>query len=179
MQVKACTDESNVHPVHCKDCSGLLGFQDPQTQGLRLQKLDLSINTPDSSTGKTFTPEQWFSCYLNFVMETQGVRKFVFSSLPYELWVFSTNLAYSALYRPTPTQAMKVLYREREGDEDVDTMKAANLLVETLTLTARLEEMLWECLGKQNELLPESLRKFVGWNVAVLPTFQSEDARIK
>lgn len=37
--------------------------------------------------------------------------------------------------------------------------------------------MLKECLGEQNEMLPEGLRKFMDWKVAVLPRVVEEIGR--
>jgi hypothetical protein len=67
---------------------------------------------------------------------------------------------------------MKVLFRAREGGQDVETLRAANLLIETLTLSPNMEESLYQVLQKENSKLPQSLKSFMGWNVAVLPLVQ-------
>lgn len=129
------------------------------------------------STTQSYDAAYWFSCYLNQAIETQGVRKFVFPTLPYEIWVFSTNLAYSSLDSPEPKQAMKVLFRARVGDQDVEMLRAANLLVETLTLSPIMENLLHKVLQQENTKLPESLRSFMGgWEVAVLPVLYSSSS---
>jgi hypothetical protein len=64
---------------------------------------------------------------------------------------------------------MKVLFRGREEGRDVEVLRAENLLIETLSLGRGMEELLYQVLKEENEKLPGSLRRFVGWEVAVLP----------
>jgi hypothetical protein len=66
---------------------------------------------------------------------------------------------------------MKVLFRGREEGRDVEVLRAENLLIETLSLGRGMEELLYQVLKEENEKLPGSLRRFVGWEVAVLPVF--------
>jgi hypothetical protein len=74
---------------------------------------------------------------------------------------------------------MKVLYRTRQGSQHVETLRAANLLIETLTLTPRMEKLLLNVLQRQNMSLPESLRSFHEWDVAVLPTIHAKEVRVE
>jgi hypothetical protein len=104
------------------------------------------------------------------------VRKFIFASLPHELWVFSTNLAFSTLESSEPGRAMKVLFRGREEGKDVEVLRAENLLIETLSLGSSMEELLYQVLKQENEKLPQSLRGFMGWEVAVLPMLYSSSS---
>jgi hypothetical protein len=67
---------------------------------------------------------------------------------------------------------MKVLFRAREGGQDVEMLRAANLLIETLTLSPNMEKLLYQVLHKENSKLPQSLKNFMGWEVAVLPLVQ-------
>lgn len=176
-QTQASTNDE-IPQLHCKTCASPLGTQDPQTQGLRLQKPHLAISS-HSTTAQAFAPVQWFSSYLTSTIESQGVRKFNFATLPHELWVFSTDIAFASLDSPTPKQGIKVLFRKREGDRDVETMRAANLLIETLTLGQGLEGLLMQCLRERNSLLPQNLRSFVGWEVAVLPLLQGRGPKVE
>lgn len=141
-----------------------------------MQKPYLALFSQQDSTIRSYDAAHWFSCYLNQVIETQGVRKFVFPTLPYETWVFSTNLAYSSLECPEPKQAMKVLFKAREGGQDVEMLRASNLLIETLTLSPSLEKLLYQVLQEENAKLPESLQNLMGWQVAVLPVLYSSDS---
>jgi len=175
-QYRSVENDDNIHQAHCKSCDTVLGHRDPQTEGVRLQKPYLALSFKKNSTTHSHEAAYWFSCYLNQAIETQGVRKFVFSTLPYEIWVFSTNLAYSSLDCPEPKQAMKVLYRARQGGQDVETLRAANLLIETLTLSPTMEKSLYQILQRENSKLPESLRSFMGWEVAVLPVLYSSSS---
>jgi len=154
----------------------VLGHRDPQTEGVRLQKPFLALSFKKDSTTQFYDAAYWFSCYLNQAIETQGVRKFVFPTLPYEIWVFSTNLAYSSLDCPDPKQAMKVLFRAREGGQDVEMLRAANLLIETLSLSPIMEKLLYQILQRENSKLPGSLKNFMGWEVAVLPVLYSSNS---
>ncbi|KAI4727313.1 hypothetical protein E4T49_04929 [Aureobasidium sp. EXF-10728] len=174
VECRSSENGDNIHQAHCKSCDAILGYRDPQTEGLRLQKPYLALSSKRDSSPQSYDATHWFSCYLNQAIESQGVRKFVFPTLPYEIWVFSTNLAYSSSACPEPTQAMKVLFRAREGDQDVETLRAANLLIETLTLSPILEKLLHEVLQRKNSELPESLKVFMGWKVAVLPVLYSD-----
>jgi hypothetical protein len=149
----------------------VLGHHDPLTSGLRLLKPYLSLSSKNHPTTTSFPPSNLISSYLLQTIETLGVRKFIFATLPHELWIFSTNLAFSKLDSPQPKQAMKVLFRGREEGKDVEVMRAENLLIETLSLGAGMEELLYQVLKEENEKLPGSLRRFVGWEVAVLPVF--------
>ena len=72
---------------------------------------------------------------------------------------------------------MKVLFRTRQGDQDVETLRAANLLIETLTLSPMLEKLLYQVLQRENFKLPDRLKKFMGWEVAVLPVLYKADAK--
>ncbi|CAD0111606.1 unnamed protein product, partial [Aureobasidium uvarum] len=173
VECRSSENSDNIHQAHCKTCDTLLGYRDPQTEGVRLQKPYLALSSKKDSTLQSYDAADWFSYCLNQAIETQGVRKFVFPALPYEIWVFSTNLAYSSSACPDPKQAMKVLFRAREGDQDVETLRAANLLIETLTLPPILEKLLYEVLQQKNSELPESLKVFMGWKVAVLPVLYS------
>ncbi|KAI4734852.1 hypothetical protein E4T50_14631 [Aureobasidium sp. EXF-12298] len=171
-QYRPVENDDNIHQAHCKTCDTVLGHRDPQTEGVRLQKPYLALSSKNDSTKQSYDAAYWFSCYLNQAIESQGVRKFVFSTLPYEIWVFSTNLTYSSLGCPEPKQAMKVLFRAREGGQDVEMLRAANLLIETLTLSPNMEKLLYQVLQKENSKLPQSLKNFMGWEVAVLPLVQ-------
>lgn len=75
--------------------------------------------------------------------------------------------------------AMKVLFREREGGSgsgnDVEVLRRENLLIEMLSLGRELEGELLECLRGARDVLPQGLRKFVGWEVAVLPVLREVD----
>ncbi|THZ25518.1 hypothetical protein D6C91_02939 [Aureobasidium pullulans] len=177
VEFRSSENGDNVHEVNCITCDTALGHRDPQTEGVRLQKPYLALSQGGSRTTRSYDPAHWFSCYLNQAIETQGVRKFVFSTLPYEIWVFSTNLAYASLEYPEPKQAMKVLFRTRQGDQDVETLRAANLLIETLTLSPMLEKLLYQVLQRENSKLPDSLKNFVGWEVAVLPVLYKADVK--
>lgn len=176
-QYRSVENDDNIHQAHCKNCDAVLGHRDPQTEGVRLQKPYLALSSAKDNTTHSHDAAYWFSCYLNQAIETQGVRKFVFPILPYEIWVFSTNLAYSSLDCPEPKQAMKVLYRAREGGQDVETLRAANLVIETLTLSPIMEKSLHQILQQENFKLPESLRSFMGWEVAVLPVLYSSSIK--
>lgn len=90
--------------------------------------------------------------------------------------MFSTNLAYSSLECPEPKQAMKVLFKAREGGQNVETLRAGNLLIETLSLSPSLEELFYQVLQQENAKLPESLQNLMGWQVAVLPVLYSSDS---
>lgn len=158
-------------------CDTALGHRDPQTEGIRLQKPYLALSQGESRITRSYDPAHWFSCYLNQAIETLGVRKFVFPTLPYEIWVFSTNLAYASLVYPEPKQAMKVLFRKRQGDQDVETLRAANLLIETLTLSPMSEKLLSQVLQRENFKLPMSLKSFMDWDVAVLPVLYKADVK--
>jgi hypothetical protein len=138
-----------------------------------LQKPYLALSSQRDSTISSYDAAHWFSCYLHQAIETQGVRKFVFPILPHEIWVFSTNLAFSSLECPEPKQAMKVLFKAREGGHDVETLRAGNLLIETLTLSPSLEELFYSVLQQENAKLPGSLQVLMGWQVAVLPVLYS------
>ncbi|THW97480.1 hypothetical protein D6D18_05514 [Aureobasidium pullulans] len=177
VEFRSSENGDNVHEVYCITCDTALGHRDPQTEGIRLQKPYLALSQGGSRTTRSYDPAHWFSCYLNQAIETQGVRKFVFSTLPYEIWVFSTNLAYASLEYPEPKQAMKVLFRTRQGDQDVETLRAANLLIETLTLSPMLEKLLYQVLQRENFKLPDSLKNFMGWEVAVLPVLYKADVK--
>lgn len=72
---------------------------------------------------------------------------------------------------------MKVLFRKREGSQDVEMLRAANLLIETLTLSPITEKLLYGTLQQENTKLPESLKRFMGWNVAVLPVLYSSNSK--
>ncbi|KAG9853492.1 hypothetical protein KCU98_g3822, partial [Aureobasidium melanogenum] len=174
--VESLEDKDNIHQVNCKNCDTILGYRDPQTEGIRLQKPYLALSSQRDSTIRSHDAAHWFSCYLHQAIETQGVRKFVFPTLPHEIWVFSTNLAYSSLECPEPKQAMKVLFKAREGGQDVETLRAGNLLIETLTLSPSLEELFYSVLQQENAKLPESLQNLMGWQVAVLPVLYSSDS---
>lgn len=175
-QYRTFENDDSIHQAHCRNCEAVLGHRDPQTAGVRLQKPYLALSSKKDSTTRSYDAAYWFSCYLNQAIETQGVRKFVFSTLPYEIWVFSTNLAYSSLDSPDPKQAMKVLFGTREGDQDVEMLRAANLLVETLTLSPIMEKLLHQVLQRENSTLPESLKNFMDWEVAVLPVLYDSDS---
>jgi hypothetical protein len=71
---------------------------------------------------------------------------------------------------------MKVLFRGREEGRDVEVLRAENLLIETLSLGRGMEELLYQVLKEENEKLPGSLRRFVGWEVAVLPILYSSSS---
>lgn len=71
---------------------------------------------------------------------------------------------------------MKVLFKAREGGHDVETLRAGNLLIETLTLSPSLEELFYSVLQQENARLPESLQVLMGWQVAVLPVLYSSDS---
>ncbi|KAG9517019.1 hypothetical protein KCV07_g6482, partial [Aureobasidium melanogenum] len=169
-------ENDNIHQVNCKNCDTVLGYRDPQTEGIRLQKPYLALSSQRDSIICSYDAAHWFSCYLHQAIETQGVRKFVFPTLPHEIWVFSTNLAYSSLESPAPKQAMKVLFKAREGGQDVETLRAGNLLIETLTLSPSLEELFYSVLQQENAKLPESLQVLMGWQVAVLPVLYNSDS---
>ena len=173
MQCRSLENNDSIYQAHCKDCDTILGYRDPQTEGIRLQKPYLALSSQRDSTTRSHDAAHWFSCYLNQATETQGVRKFVFPTLPHEIWVFSTNLAYSSLECSEPKQAMKVLFKAREEGQDVETLRAGNLLIETLTLSPSLEELFYQVLQQENAKLPESLQSLMGWQVAVLPVLYS------
>ncbi|KAI5254772.1 hypothetical protein E4T42_02086 [Aureobasidium subglaciale] len=177
VEFRSSENGDNIHEVYCSTCDTALGHRDPLSEGIRLQKPYLALSSSQDKITRSYDAAHWFSCYLNQAIETQGVRKFVFPNLPYEIWVFSTNLAYSSLEYPQPKQAMKVLFRERQGGQDVETLRAANLLIETLTLSPMLEKLLYQVLQRENLKLPESLKDFMGWQVAVLPVLYSADVK--
>ncbi|KAG9514356.1 hypothetical protein KCU93_g9803, partial [Aureobasidium melanogenum] len=176
VECRSLENNDNIHQVNCKKCDTVLGYRDPQTEGIRLQKPYLALSSQRDSTISSYDAAHWFSCYLHQAIETQGVRKFVFPTLPHEIWVFSTNLAFSSLECPEPKQAMKVLFKAREGGHDVETLRAGNLLIETLTLSPSLEELFYSVLQQENAKLPESLQVLMGWQVAVLPVLYSSDS---
>jgi len=72
---------------------------------------------------------------------------------------------------------MKVLFRTRQGGQDVETLRAANLLIETLTLSPTMEKSLYQILQRENSKLPEGLRSFMGWEAAVLPVLYSSSMK--
>ncbi|KAI5276169.1 hypothetical protein E4T47_00909 [Aureobasidium subglaciale] len=176
-EFRSSENGDNIHEVYCSTCDTALGHRDPLSEGIRLQKPYLALSSSQDKSTRSYDAAHWFSCYLNQAIETHGVRKFVFPNLPYEIWVFSTNLAYSSLEYPQPKQAMKVLFRGRQGGQDVETLRAANLLIETLTLSPMLEKLLYQVLQRENFKLPESLTNFMGWQVAVLPVLYSADVK--
>ncbi|KAH0184178.1 hypothetical protein KCU70_g9174, partial [Aureobasidium melanogenum] len=176
VECRSLENNDNIHQVSCRKCDTVLGHRDPQTEGIRLQKPYLALSSQRDSTISSYDAAHWFSCYLHQAIETQGVRKFVFPTLPHEIWVFSTNLAFSSLECPKPKQAMKVLFKAREGGHDVETLRAGNLLIETLTLSPSLEELFYSVLQQENARLPESLQVLMGWQVAVLPVLYSSDS---
>lgn len=177
LQYRPLENDETIHQAHCKTCDAVLGYRDIQTEGVRLQKPYLALSSKKENTTHSYDAANWFSCYLNQAIETQGVRKFVFATLPYEIWIFSTNVACSSLECPEPKQAMKVLFREREGGQDVEMLRAANLLIETLTLSPIMEKLLYGTLQQENTKLPESLKRFMGWEVAVLPVLYSSSSK--
>ena len=71
---------------------------------------------------------------------------------------------------------MKVLFRAREGGQDVEMLRAANLLIETLSLSPIMEKLLYQILQRESSKLPESLKSFMGWEVAVLPVLYSSNS---
>jgi hypothetical protein len=154
----------------------VLGHHDPLTSGLRLLKPYLSLSSKNHPTTTSFPPSNLISSYLLQTIETLGVRKFIFATLPHELWIFSTNLAFSKLDSPQPKQAMKVLFRGREEGKDVEVMRAENLLIETLSLGVGMEELLMEVLREESGKLPERVRGFMGWEVAVLPVLYGDSS---
>jgi hypothetical protein len=68
------------------------------------------------------------------------------------------------------------LFRGREEGRDVEVLRAENLLIETLSLGRGMEELLYQVLKEENEKLPGSLRRFMGWEVAVLPILYSSSS---
>jgi hypothetical protein len=154
----------------------VLGHHDPLTSGLRLLKPYLSLSSKNHPTTTSFPPSNLISSYLLQTIETLGVRKFIFATLPHELWIFSTNLAFSKLDSPQPKQAMKVLFRGREEGKDVEVMRAENLLIETLSLGVGMEELLMEVLREESGKFPERVRGFMGWEVAVLPVLYGDSS---
>lgn len=78
-------NEVDASPVSCNSCDAVLGYKDDQAEGLRLHKLSLALSTRATSHPQIFAPSKWLSCHLLSAIETQGVRKFIFSTLPYEV----------------------------------------------------------------------------------------------
>lgn len=93
-----------------------------------------------------------------------------------QIWVFSFDVCYSSLVQPEPTRGIKVYFRgTKQNAADIDTLKAQNLHIETLTLPARLEQTLSDLLQQSNESLPEKVAMFLDWKVGFLPKFTRGD----
>lgn len=191
-------NDNEVPSVLCTTCNKIIGFKDDQAEGLRLHKMSLALSYTALAQPESFEPAEWLSCHLLSAIETQGVRKFIFSTLPYEvrpyhmsadaraliidtlqIWVFSSDVCYSSLVHPKPTRGIKVYFRAtKQNAADIDTLKAQNLHIETLTLPARLEQMLFDLLQQSNESLPEKVATFLDWKVGFLPKFTREDVNM-
>lgn len=78
-------NENEVPSVLCTTCNKIIGFKDDQAEGLRLHKMSLALSPTALSQPRSFEPAKWLSCHLLSAIETQGVRKFIFSTLPYEV----------------------------------------------------------------------------------------------
>jgi len=143
-----------------------------------LFKPSITVRGDQFSQAQSFDIRKWLACHLLSAIETTGVRKFYATSLPFELWVFSTDITFaSSLNAQTPTRAVKVLFRDTNPSslKERDTLDSQQLHVEELGLPQSLESDLFDALKQANDHLPCAARSFLEWKVALLPRFVGAD----
>lgn len=133
--------------LECGNCSSIVGMEDPSTDGWRLLKANVSLNT--NATDQDIEVDPWqnhpteviIAAQLLEFIERESARRFVVhcglkrgllvfppstlkepTLIHIQLWVFNPDLRYSnasAGHSVHAQQAMKVFFQEREDVEQL------------------------------------------------------------
>jgi hypothetical protein len=136
--------------------------------------------------------QKFLAARLLFLIENTGVRKFHIHPEPPEpspthtssvspgpvpsllVWVFTPDLLFSSSIqenkRSDPTRAMKIFY-ERKTWAPLKAGEVEESSVEDVEFPAPLYEELDRVLRDSRMVLPESARRFQGWDVGLLERF--------
>ena len=164
--------------ITCNSCNQHIGDFVAQAEGIKLFKPYITSRKDQSSYAQSFDIRKWLACHLLSAIETTGVRKFYAASLPFELWVFSTDITFASSSNDSePTRAVKVLFRDTDTStlNKRDELNSQQLHIEELGLPQALESDLFDVLKKANHDLPHAARNFLDWKVALLPRFVEAD----
>lgn len=146
----------------------------------------------------TYLAQKFISARLLFLVENTGVRRFHVHPSPSTsqiasqacpetasqtladpvpsllLWVFSPDLLFSSSIgeegRSDPTRAIKVFY-EKKTWRPLSAGEVEESSVEDVEFPLELFEELERGLRENQKVLPESARRFQGWDVGLLERF--------
>ncbi|KAF2869368.1 ubiquitin-conjugating enzyme E2-binding protein [Massariosphaeria phaeospora] len=178
-------EPSQVASLVCKQCKHPIGTPDESSEGWRIWKWSIGVNSASMSlsASTTYSTQKWISARLLFLIENQGVRKFhVYPDIPKDatstpsllLWVFTPDLLFSSSVlsdeRRDPTRSIKVFYQSQTFSPPKPG-EPESASIEDVPFPPSLFEELKRALSDSQTLLPSTARKFQGWNVGLLERF--------
>ena len=191
-----------VRPIHCKGCSGNMGYFDEQSDGVKIWKwsIKLSQANPHRSSGSRLPQMPSISSIVSArilsVLQAQCCSRLLLHPLEWKpspaasdamnkmspsllsLWILTPTLRYSATNSSAvdePNLSPGKLAMKVFWKE-VTEEEAAKLMdtVEEVPLPSEAIQQISACLHGSAVLLPPSTRKFQGWDVGLLEIWEEE-----
>lgn len=187
----------------CEHCQNTLGTPDDSSDGWRIWKWNVDIETEEFSRAmhSMYSTQKWITARLLYLIENTGIRKFHIhpvsptSSAPNGtstsqdddappstpsllVWVFTPDLLFSSSVpspgRHDPTRAMKVFYQPQTW-QPLQPGEPESASIEDVEFPEELFRELDDVLTRSQSLLPPTARKFQGWQVGLLERFDLRD----
>jgi hypothetical protein len=192
--------------VVCKHCNSTLGTSDDVSNGWRIWKwnIDIQSSVYSQPTSPIYSTQKWISARLLYLIENLGIRKFHIHPAPRSsaasvdpnvasegdappptpsllVWVFTPDLLFSSSIpvtgRNDPTRAMKVFYQQKTW-QPLEPGEPESASIEDVEFPEELFCELRNILGESQRVLPPTARKFQGWEVGLLERFEVRDLRL-
>jgi hypothetical protein len=176
----------------CKHCNATLGTPDVASDGWRIWKWNVNINSRSSWTSSpSYSTQKWITARLLYLIENTGLRKFyIHPSAPATdadsapstpsllVWVFTPDLLFSSSMpspgRLDPTRSMKVFYQPQIW-QPLKPGEPESASIEDVEFPEELFLELSDVLRESQRVLPPTARKFQGWEVGLLERFDGRD----
>ena len=188
--------------LHCVRCHAHVGSKDGHTDGWRLYKWSLSVqSSKDAGGGRSFPAEVFICAQLLHLAEMQSTRRFVLhtgdqatmeagllvcapatllhcAKLMRQVWIFNPDMQYSNSQKTSPiNRAMKIFYKQAENPQKLLDDHSTNL--EELTLPPMIFQSFKAALEDSTSLLPSGARSFQEWKVGLIDRFTENAAKVE